>query len=422
MKKRFVSIFLFTRSVHSMLKLKKLHQVEIFFLAVVAFFAFDIGDLKYAFALLFVVVIIFQNVWVKERAIVINAVTKKIMNIVWCLIFLFLITIVLQLINGYNSYAFNEAIYYFTPIAIIFVYSQIATSESIDNVMNWMFVIYVVNFLYDTAGNLTVANIMSISFSDSYSPFESGYSFIFILFECYYLKKGRTGLAAVSFFINFLAFKRLAVVMGIFFFVFRKVIFNDKKISDLTFYATVAIFVLIPVVTVYAVENDFDEWFYGVFGEDIDELTLLRYSRLEMTIASDEIKYGMGSVVTFMTEKLNDLNETSLDSRSLHNDLVQMYLECGIFGSIAWTYSYFKFARVSRSTFAIMVYVFTESIVNHPFGAGSVPVWIVIYFYIAYFIMEEERKEKTAKSEEPAEEPVIESEENEVVGKVKKLE
>lgn len=405
-----------------MLKFKKLHQVEILFLAVVACFAFDIGDIKYIFALLFVAVIILQNVWVKERAIVINAVAEKMMNIVWCLIFLFSITIVLQLINGYNSYAFNEALYYFTPIAIILAYSQIATSESIDNVMNWMLAIYLFKFFYDTAGQLTIANIMKISFADSYSPFENGYSFIFILFECYYLKKGRTGLAALCFFVNFLSFKRLTVVMGLLFFVFRKVIFNDKKISDLTFYATVAIFVLIPVVTVYAVENDFDEWFYEVFGEDIDELTLSRYSRLEMTIASDDIKYGMGSVVTFMTEKLNDLNNTSLDSRSLHNDLVQMYLECGIFGTIAWTYSYFKFARVSRSTFIIMIYVFTESIVNHPFGAGSVPKWIVIYFYIAYFIMEEEKKKETAKSEEPAEEPVIESEEDEVVGKVKKLE
>lgn len=400
-----------------MLKIKKLKQVEVLFLFVVTCFAFDIGDLKYVFALIFVVVIILQNVWVKERPIVINAVAEKMMNIVWCLIFLFSITIVLQLINGYNSYALNEVVYYFTPIAIIVAYSQIATSESIDTVINWMFVIYLVNFLYSTAGELTIDNIRSISFSDSYSPFESGYSFIFILFECYYLKKKKNGLAVVCLIIDVLSFKRLTVVVGILFFAFRRALFNDKKISDVTFYATVAIFVLIPVVTVYAVENDFDEWFYEVFGEDIDELTLTRYSRLEMTIASDDIKYGLGSVVTFMTEKLNEINDSALDSRSLHNDVVQMYLECGIFGSIAWTYAYFKLARVTRSTFCVMIYVFTESTVNHLFGAGSVPIWLVIYFYIAYFIFEEESKKEATKSEEP----VIESE-NEVVGKVKKLE
>ena len=67
----------------------------------------------------------------------------------------------------------------------------------------------------------------------------------------------------------------------------------------------------------------------------------------------------------------------------MHNDLVKIYLECGILGSIVFTYIYMKAASVSRMLFVMMCYIFFECYFNHLFGAGSTDIWILIYLIMS---------------------------------------
>ena len=66
-------------------------------------------------------------------------------------------------------------------------------------------------------------------------------------------------------------------------------------------------------------------------------------------------------------------------SRSMHNDLIQIYLECGVIGSIIFTYVYIKSASANGISFILMCYVFFECYFNHLFGAGCTHIWILIY-------------------------------------------
>ena len=50
----------------------------------------------------------------------------------------------------------------------------------------------------------------------------------------------------------------------------------------------------------------------------------------EIVMNSGQIKYGLGSVTTYLTRYLNTMHGSNFASRSMHNDLVQMYLECGV--------------------------------------------------------------------------------------------
>lgn len=77
------------------------------------------------------------------------------------------------------------------------------------------------------------------------------------------------------------------------------------------------------------------------------------------------------------------MHGSNFASRSMHNDLVQMYLECGILGSIVFTYVYMKAASVNRMSFALMCYVFFECYFNHLFGAGCTHIWVLIYLMMS---------------------------------------
>ena len=163
-----------------MLQIKKLRQVDFFFLLVMIAYAFDFGNLKYAMAWCFSVIYFLKSgLYEKHR---LRGIEKEYLLIFEGITFLFAITTLLQIINGFNSYAINESVYYYTPLIFIIVYSQISNKQNIKNILNYLFVLYVIVFFKNFMGQLTLTNIRSISFTNSYSPFESELAFVFLIY------------------------------------------------------------------------------------------------------------------------------------------------------------------------------------------------------------------------------------------------
>lgn len=267
---------------------------------------------------------------------------------------MFAITAILQMINGFNSYAINEAVYYYTPLIFIIVYSQISDEQDVETILNYLFVLYVIVFLRNFAGQLTLANLKSISFANSYSPFESELAFVFLIFECFYLYMGKRKNAIISLILCILSFKRISMLAAIGFFIFSKWIVVKKAVNKKIVIVTTVVFVLLPVLTCLMLNDTLEAWFYQIFHVTLNEITLTRSSRIEAVINSGQIKYGLGSVTTYLTKYLNALHGSNFSNRNLHNDLVKIYLECGILGSIVFTYIYMKAASVSRMLFVMM--------------------------------------------------------------------
>ena len=138
--------------------------------------AFDFGNLKYVMAWCFsAVYFLGSGLYEKYR---LRGSGKEYLLIFGGITFLFAITAVMQMINGFNSYAINEAVYYYTPLIFIIVYSQISKEQDVEMILNYLFVLYIIVFFKNFAGQLTLASIKSISFANSYSPFESEREFI----------------------------------------------------------------------------------------------------------------------------------------------------------------------------------------------------------------------------------------------------
>ena len=364
-----------------MLQIRKLRQVDYFFLLVMIAYAFDFGNLKYAMAWCFSAVYFLGSGLYEKRRL--RGIGKEYLLIFGGITFLFSITAILQMINGFNSYAINEAVYYYTPLILIIVYSQISEEQDVETILNYLFVLYVIVFLKNFAGQLTLANLKSISFTNSYSPFESELAFVFLLFECFYLYRGKRKNAIISLILCILSFKRISMLGAIVFFIFSKWIVVKKTVNKKIVIVTSGVFVLLPVLTCLMLNDTLEAWFYQTFHVTLNEITLTRSSRIEAVINSGQIKYGLGSVTTYLTKYLNALHGSNFSNRNLHNDLVKIYLECGILGSIVFTYIYMKAASVSRILFVMMCYIFFECYFNHLFGAGSTDIWILIYLIMS---------------------------------------
>ena len=364
-----------------MLQIRKLRQVDCFFLFVMIAYAFDFGNLKYAMAWCFSAIYFLGSGLYEKRRL--RGIGKEYLLVFGGITFLFAITAILQMINGFNSYAINEAVYYYTPLIFIIVYSQISEEQDVETILNYLFVLYVIVFLKNFAGQLTLANIKSISFANSYSPFESELAFVFLIFECFYLYMGKRKNAIISLILCILSFKRISMLAAIVFFIFSKWIVVKKTVNKKIVILTTVVFVLLPVLTCLMLNDTLEAWFYQTFHVTLNEITLTRSSRIEAVINSGQIKYGLGSVTTYLTKYLNALHGSNFSNRNLHNDLVKIYLECGILGSIVFTYIYMKAASVSRMLFVMMCYIFFECYFNHLFGAGSTDIWILIYLIMS---------------------------------------
>ncbi len=364
-----------------MLQIRKLRQVDCFFLFVMIAYAFDFGNLKYAMAWCFSAIYFLGSGLYEKRRL--RGIGKEYLLVFGGITFLFAITAILQMINGFNSYAINEAVYYYTPLIFIIVYSQISDEQDVETILNYLFVLYVIVFLRNFAGQLTLANLKSISFANSYSPFESELAFVFLIFECFYLYMGKRKNAIISLILCILSFKRISMLAAIGFFIFSKWIVVKKAVNKKIVIVTTVVFVLLPVLTCLMLNDTLEAWFYQIFHVTLNEITLTRSSRIEAVINSGQIKYGLGSVTTYLTKYLNALHGSNFSNRNLHNDLVKIYLECGILGSIVFTYIYMKAASVSRMLFVMMCYIFFECYFNHLFGAGSTDIWILIYLIMS---------------------------------------
>lgn len=364
-----------------MLQIRKLRQVDCFFLFVMIAYAFDFGNLKYAMAWCFSAIYFLGSGLYEKRRL--RGIGKEYLLVFDGITFLFAITAILQMINGFNSYAINEAVYYYTPLIFIIVYSQISEEQDVETILNYLFVLYIIVFLKNFAGQLTLANLKSISFANSYSPFESELAFVFLIFECFYLYMGKRKNAIISLILCILSFKRISMLAAIVFFIFSKWIVVKKAVNKKIVIVTTVVFVLLPVLTCLMLNDTLEAWFYQTFHVTLNEITLTRSSRIEAVINSGQIKYGLGSVTTYLTKYLNALHGSNFSNRNLHNDLVKIYLECGILGSIVFTYIYMKAASVSRMLFVMMCYIFFECYFNHLFGAGSTDIWILIYLIMS---------------------------------------
>lgn len=288
-----------------------------------------------------------------------------------------------QLDNGYYNNTITEYLYILTPfIFSLFVIKRLP--DYAERFINSCFYITSFCFLFDSLDELSLSAIASINFAESYSPFENGLSYHFVLYELYYLFKNDKKKTFISIFFCILSLKRLCVLKAIVFYFIVK-FSKNFHCNKTTYWTSIIICILIPIGLYLFYSGVGVGLLESLTNRDINEFTMDRFRRTQFVIFASNFKnYGLGTS-TLIMEGYDTLNEYGI--RNLHCDALRLLIEGTIITTIVFTTSYFRMIE-KRNLFAFLLILnlFTEIAFNHVLlGAGVTNNMILVYMLLFIF-------------------------------------
>ena len=377
------------------MRLKYSQLANIILYVTMALFLIDIGNAKYICAYLAIALLIVLNYYRNERVVFKNFryECKWLLLILAAFVF---VTVIKQIINGFNSYFINEIVYYITPLLFMVAFLQLQDSQSIFSTINGLFVVFMIAFVVKAAPDFTLESIRSTSFANTYSPFEgTGLAFVFVLFVFYYYYRKNLPMELVSLFMVFLTMKRMAFVASIVVVVLSVLTYtlhtSTMTVKRWMVVVACVVFIALPVITGYLLNDAFAYWFQSKTGLNLDTFVMGRFFRLNEVTDKNAGRLGWGSTTTYLTKYLGDYY-LSDKNFNLHNDVYKIYLETGIVGTMVFTIGMFKSCQRNYMSFLMVVYLFLELFVNHQMGAGSFTYWITLYSLLFCFNVQSREK------------------------------
>lgn len=294
------------------------------------------------------------------------------------------ITVIFQLRNGFMARSYKEIVLFFLPLIFAFVFVNVA-EDGIEFCFDAAFYLFVFLFIYYEGRNFTIANFRSISFINSLSPFESGFSFMGCILLQFFLFRNKKVKSLICLLITVISFKRVAMIYSILLFLGYRFIPKEKKVNPVLLRTVIILFIIIPTVFITLCNDEFADWFYRTFSMDINKFMMGRFDRLNMVVDSNDIKYGLGSTTEYISKVYSEISWRQKGvSYNMHNDICRIYLETTPIGSIIYTWSNFKMADTCYASFLMMLYMFIDMMFNHLTGLGSTTYWILVYLMIYY--------------------------------------
>ncbi len=295
-----------------------------------------------------------------------------------------LITVVMQFFNGFYSYSYLELFQWICPL--LFVFAMVNVFDDFEFCFDLAFYMTVILYVYYMGNKFTISNFKLISFADSNSPFEGIFAFYTCIMIGYFLYTNKRVKAFICLLVTVLSFKRIALITVILMFAFYKFIPRRKRVSPVLINIAKIVFIIIPIVLTIICNYEFAEWLYDTFAINIYELTLGRFEMISVLVESDNLVYGLGSTIKVLDVEYSDrIMEGVANHVSVHNDILRIYLDTTIVGTVAFTCCSFNAAKKCYASFFLMLYMLTDMIFNHLTASGSVTMWILVYMSIYYF-------------------------------------
>lgn len=313
-------------------------------------------------------------------------------NVLIAIFILWLISFVKQITKGIiGVYTLKEL--YFLIVPLLFVYIIFTFDDQIDSYIKVIFYTLSFCFLFTfiSNGKLNIQTIVECfnifkTMIDSMTPIESILGNYFFLTYFYFFYRKKYVLTVASAFFVILCAKRFSIVflflsIAFFLFVRKKGTINfSSHPSKLAFWLTVGLFIYMPIQLYILYSNpQFSIVFSKITGLDLTYFSMARNLIFELAMSSGANFAGLGSVTNIL-EHFNIPGMTNL-----HNDLMMLYMDCGIVGLVAFAYYYFKLCNQNWITFFIMIFVFIELFTAHYLGSGTLGFWIIVYFLVFYF-------------------------------------
>ncbi len=298
-------------------------------------------------------------------------------------------------INGHNLLMWKDLYYIIMPALYIYIIINLDQSDNLDYYMNAALLAYVAYFILGFGiQSFTLANLMSLNFADSYSPWESGMADVFGVAFFYFWCRGKKKRAVIAGFFNFLTFKRLHLFLMAFIVVFGRFLKNKPVPRAVEYIAKVAL-ILSPMLITAICSDSFANWFEATFDQSLNSFTTGRFNQINLIMDQDQCLLGLG-----MTHKL--LMELDFAVHRLHCDIIRFQIETTTIGLAVFVNSYINIGKRNQKGFVLMVFffivMFSSTCIENTY------YWFLIFLCIEGLIREgrteERKKQEELKKEE----------------------
>lgn len=306
---------------------------------------------------------------------------KLLLNLLFFIVPLFIYSLFLQVLaHSFSFQTIKDSLYILSPILYVYLIVESEEEGNFDFYFNVEFFAATLTFLLRALPILTPSNILSISFLNSYSPFEGigNADGFFVLFFYYAINKKKS-MKWISFILLFLSFKRLHVVFAVMLIILQPFFEKnkDKKVNSLIFYLTIAFFLVSPSVLSLICNNNFENWFYNEFGMKLDAFTMGRVTTLNYVIDSNRTNLGLGSISDFLA-KARMINPYLADD--LHNDIMRIYLEGTVVSLWLMVVNYFSLTKRNLYNYLMVLFAFLVMFSSHILTTCI--FWIFAFLFI----------------------------------------
>lgn len=262
-------------------------------------------NIKY-YVLILAIIFLFFQIINKKKFIYM----KELKSILIVAFVLALISIIEATINGGIKQSLYDNIFkMILPIIYVFLLLNCMNFDEIYLCMSSALIISFIAYIIEIGtGNFNMANLLSMNFSDSYSPFESHYSAGIAIALCAYFMYYRKNkvLEVISLCFAILTFKRLFVLFAIAIWILPKIIDLNKKISEKSKNICAVIFILLMLVYSYLLLPQSSSIFYKIFNESQNKFTMGRYNLLKQLRVYEYKSTGLGSTTDFLGTRIRN--------------------------------------------------------------------------------------------------------------------
>ena len=295
--------------------------------------------------------------------------------------------------NGFHLLMWKDLYYILMPALYVFVVVNLDESDNLDYYMDLALLAYTAYFIFGFGlQSFTLSNLMSISFADSYSPWESGMADVFGISFFYYYTRKKPGRCIVAGILNILSFKRLHLFfMG--FYIILGPFLKNKPVPKVVEYITKIAFILSPIA-IYAICSDpFANWFEATFNQSLNSFTTGRFNQINLILDQPDNLTGLG-----MTHK--KLVEMNFAVRRLHCDVLRFMIETTFVGLAVFVNSYINIGKRNQKCFSLIVFfmiiMFSSTCIENTF------YWTLIFISIESITRVGQREEAEKHGNIPA--------------------
>lgn len=294
---------------------------------------------------------------------------------------IFIISLIYQTINGdFQGYLVDDILRLLLPLVNAFLFIN-ATNENERNAyFNILLFRFVLHFVLQNVGYFNLQTIMSISWENSFSPFESSMAHDFLMLEFYFLYKQQKKKAFLCMILCMFSMKRFSFFLAPIMFILSKKVPIGKQVPPQLLMITKLATIASPLVIIFLYRPEVINWINLTYHMDLNLFMSGRITIYNILVNNIPYYNGLGSINNFLAEFVMGQYGTTWNS-VLHNDFLRFYLEVTIIGVIAIAHSLVEITKKEYWSFLMLLYILFVAITSHIFHYFS--MWFIFYMALA---------------------------------------